>query len=147
MASAASPGASQQRYLVVRVGGLTCALASRSVERVLRGLTIYPVPGSNPRLLGLTQSDGEPLAVLDLLSLLEGGDQIDSTQPLVIVVTAGSREGSETIGLAVDEALEVALIPDRAISLEGSGTLVCGYARLDAGTVRVLDLTILGEGG
>jgi chemotaxis signal transduction protein len=131
----------------VRVGTLTCALPSGSVQRVRRGLKIYPVPGSNPHLFGLTQSDGEPLAVLDLLRLLDGEAQIESAQPLVVVVTAGPQESSETIGLAVDEALEVAVVPDGAITAASSGGLVCGTASVDDGSARVLDLSTLGKGG
>jgi chemotaxis signal transduction protein len=110
-------------------------------------VTIYPVPGADPRLIGLAQCDGEPIAVLDLLHLVEGADEIGSGPPVVVVVRAGAEEALETLGLAVDEALEVATIPERLLTTDGAGGLVRGTASFGDGTVRVLDLSALGETG
>jgi len=131
-----------RRYLLVRVGaGTRCAVPAQSVQRILRSLTVYPVPGAQPKLVGLAQYRGDPIAVLDLEVLLGGRAESSAGHGVTVVVSAGAAEASETVGLAVAEALEVATIRDIA---PGGEWLVVGEAVVGDKLVRVLDLARLG---
>ncbi len=98
------------RYLLVRTGGRRCALPLDVVRRVVRGLQIYPVPGSDQRLLGLAQFGGEPMAIVDLAALF---DEVGGRHGDGVTVVVGRRSGGDSgsvLGLAVDEVAEVSEI-------------------------------------
>jgi chemotaxis signal transduction protein len=94
------------RYLLVRSGSLNCALPASDVVRVVRGLTCFPIPGSKSRLLGLAQYGGEPLPVLDLHALVNGGGS-GTRYTTTVIVGRSRRRDRKIIGLAVDEVVRV----------------------------------------
>lgn len=129
-----------RRWLLVRAGGAAYALPARDVRFVVRGLVCHPVPGARPRLLGLAQYGGEPLAVLDLHALAEGG-AAQTSQRVTVVLGRRSERRAPAVGLAVDAALRVAEFsgpqsPD-------DGRLVQGALSVDDETVTVLDTSVL----
>jgi len=75
-------------------------------------LQIVPLPGSPARLQGLAGFRGEPLAVLDLRSLLTGVEPLTGTAGTVVVVSAGV---GESVGLAVDQAVGVVCRDDEEL--------------------------------
>lgn len=95
-----------ERVLVVDAGGDRYGIPLGVVRRVLRDLRIVPVPGAPARLLGLAGFGGEPLAVLDLRSVLTGTDPLSSSPAVVVVV---GTDGAEVLGLAVDHAAGVTI--------------------------------------
>ncbi len=131
------------RFLLLRTGCVLCAVPIGRVLRVRRKLHVHPVPGSDSRLVGLAQYRGEPLTVLDIGVLVDGDKQPSENQPITVVVRAGAQ-GLETIGLAVDEAVDLATIPEATITVLSEG-LVAGEAVLGSELVRILDLGALGD--
>lgn len=130
-----------QRFLLVRAGGVSYAVPASQVRHLVRGLTCFPVPGSSPRLLGLAQFAGEPLAVLDLPALAEGG-QARSGHWVTVILGRSGRDSWPAIGLAVDEALRVeALDWDEPVA--GQRRLVGGVVRVGGIEVKVLDASLL----
>jgi chemotaxis signal transduction protein len=130
-----------QRFLLVRAGGVCYGIAADQVRHLVRGLTCHPLPGSNPRLLGLAQFGGEPLAVLDLHALAEGGPAL-SGQWVTVILGRGDRDSWSAIGLAVDEALRVEVL-DRQPSGGRGRRLVQGVVELGDCAVKVLDTSLL----
>jgi chemotaxis signal transduction protein len=126
-------------HLLVRVGETTAALPASAVRRVARALRLHPLPGSGEGLLGLAEFAGEPLAVLDLARLLGVGAAVSEAPPVTVVAWLGAGSERELVGLAVDEALEVAEL-DVARAAAGGGELLAGQR-----PVRVVDLERLGE--
>ncbi len=113
---------------------------------MLRSLDVYPVSGGPPELLGLGGWGGEPLVVLDLRTVLEGGEPTTSASPSVVVVSTGSDDHPEVVALAVDEALNVVAISHADVTeTEGAGP-VGGEAELDGRLVRMVRVDRLGSG-
>lgn len=146
MAETSTPQGEQRRYLVVRSGGVRCAIPARSVRRVVRGLPITPVPGSARRLVGLTHHDGDPIVVLDLLELLDLGLGETSGPLEVTVVARVGPSGEELVGLGVDDAIEVASLDLSDLQAPAPGP-VAGEVLVGGQLVRVLDLEALGGWG
>jgi chemotaxis signal transduction protein len=101
-----TPAQEDRRFLLVRTGGLRCAVPAASVRRVVRDLASHPLAGARPHLIGLSQYGGEPLAIIDLHAALTGGQpRPDHRTTLIIKPPSGPLGGS--LGLAVDEAVDV----------------------------------------
>lgn len=134
----------QRQYLIVRTGGVRCAIPAVSVRRVVRGMPITPVPGSARRLVGLAHHDGDPIAVLDLAEVLGLGLGEGAAQPGVTVVARVGPAGEGLVGLGVDDALAVTT-PDpedlRRASAGPAEAVAVGGQQL-----RVVDLERLGGG-
>lgn len=130
-------GEGDRRFLIVRSGALRCALPASDVVRVVRGLPCHPIPGAQIHLLGLSQYGGEPLPVLDLHALVEGGPSGLRHRSTVILGRARRRDRS-VLGLAVDEVLRVAELPELA-PFERSSGLVVGSVVVDGGAITVVN--------
>jgi chemotaxis signal transduction protein len=130
-----------RRFLLVRAGGVRYALPAAAVRHVVRGLACHPVPGSQPKLLGLAQFAGEPLAVLDLHALAEGG-AAQSAQWVTVILGRGDGESLSALGLAVDEALRVETL-DTGAGNDASGPFFEGCACADGGEAKVLNTALL----
>jgi len=134
-------GARDRRFLLVRSGGVYCALPAAQVRLVVRGLTCHAVPGGQPHLLGLAQYGGEPLAVLDILALVSGGAPRANNRATVILGRKRRRSGT-SLGLAVDEALRVVSVTEMPDAEIADG-LVTGTVFLDDRPVKVLNTSVL----
>ena len=136
-------------HLLVRAGEYVCALPLVSVRRVLRSITIHPLPGSSPELKGLAEFAGEPLPVLDLARLAGAPPGANPPFPVTIVVWVGPADARELVGLAADAALEVVDVPPGSIVGGGSagrdGGFILGEAAIGDEVVRVLHLEALGR--
>ena len=137
-------GLTEGSHLLVQAGEYVCALPIGSVRRVLRALTVHPLPGSAAELQGLAEFSGEPLPVLDLARLVDAPPGPRPSYPVTVVVWAGPPAERELVGLAADAALDVAEVPLAAV-VGGDGGLVLGEAPLGEGLVRVLNLEALGR--
>lgn len=143
-ASDGSHGASREadeRYLLVNTGQLRCALPAAMVRQVVRSLSLYPVPGSQPHLLGLAQFAGEPLAVLDLHALVTEGVPGSAHRATVILGRAPESAG-RVVGLAVGEAVGVAALHVAGGHHEGS-SLITATATFEEQDVRIVDPSLL----
>ena len=126
-----------RRYLLVRSGGIRWALPADQVRRVVRNLACHPVPGGLPHLLGLAQYGGEPLAVLDLHTLVTGDTLRSDHRATVILGRRGERSGA-VLGLAIDEAQRVVTLA-RPPQPGSDDALVQGTVTIDGDPVKVLD--------
>lgn len=131
-------------HLLVQAGEYVCALPLVSVRRVVRSLTVHPLPGSAPELEGLAEFGGEPLPVLNLARMVNAAPGANPSYPVTVVVWAGAADSREVMGLAVDAALEVADVPSSSVVAGGGGFLV-GEAPVAGRVVRVLNLEALGR--
>jgi chemotaxis signal transduction protein len=131
-------------HLLVRAGDYVCALPIKSVRRVMRALTIHPLPGASPELKGLAEFAGEPLPILDLARLVGAPPGASPPFPITIVAWAGPPAARESVGLAADSALEVVEVPFGAVAVADGGFVV-GEASVGGRVVRVLNLEILGR--
>src|SRR5215470_16884401 len=134
-------------HLLVRAGDRVCALPLRSVRRVMRALSVHPLPGAAPELKGLAEFAGEPLPVLDLARLVGAGPGASRPFPVTIVAWAGPPATREAVGLAAEAALAVAAVPPESVvgGAGGDGGFVVGEACVGGEVVRVLDLEALGR--
>jgi chemotaxis signal transduction protein len=141
------PGEPQARHegthLLVRAGEYACALPMASVRRVVRALTVHPLPGAADELEGLAEFAGEPLPVLNLGRLVHAPPGANPAYPVTVVVWVGPAEAREMVGLAADAALEVVHVPAEAL-VAGDGGLLLGEAPVGGEVVRVLNLEALG---
>jgi chemotaxis signal transduction protein len=82
-------GLSTGSHLLVQAGEYVCALPLVSVRRVVRSLTVHPLPGSAPELEGLAEFGGEPLPVLNLARMVNAAPGANPSYPVTVVVWAG----------------------------------------------------------
>jgi chemotaxis signal transduction protein len=139
-------GLSTGSHLLVQAGEYVCALPLVAVRRVVRALTVHPLPGAAPELKGLAEFGGEPLPVLNLARLVNAAPGANPAYPVTIVVWVGSQETREQVGLAADAALEVVDVAPGSI-VHGDGGFILGEAPIAGKVVRVLDLAALGREG
>lgn len=131
-------------HLLVRAGEYVCALPLASVRRVVRALTIHPLPGAADELLGLAEFGGEPLPVLNLARLINAPAGANPSYPVTIVVWAGAADSREMVGLSADAALEVVKVSRDSI-VAGDGGFLLGEAPLKGDVVRVVNLEAFGR--
>lgn len=140
------PDSPELRCLLVQAGQYLCALPLVALRRVERGLTVHPLPGGPPQLLGLAEFAGEPLPVLDLGRLVGAPPGATPQLPVTIVAWAGHGDEREAVGLAADAALAIAAIPAGPWPGEVRG-LVRGEVALGGQLVRVIDPAWLESAG
>jgi chemotaxis signal transduction protein len=131
-------------HLLVRAGEYACALPLGSVRRVVRALTVHPLPGALGELEGLAEFGGEPLPVLNLARLVKAPPGANPAYPVTVVVWVGGEGAREMVGLAADAALEVVHVAADSV-VAGDGGLLTGEAPVAGEIVRVLNLEALGH--
>ena len=131
-------------HLLVRAGEYACALPLASVRRVVRALTVHPLPGAAGELEGLAEFGGEPLPVLNLARLVNASPGANPSYPVTVVVWVGPPESRETIGFTADAALEVVHVPPESV-VAGDGGFLQGEAPVGGEVVRILNLESLGR--
>lgn len=125
------------RCLVVRSGGEQFCLPTSCVRGVLRNHAVYPVPGASAPMVGLAEVGGEPVVVVDLKELVEGRGGVED-HSLILLVHTGEGESAQTVGLAIDEALEMVPVPEREGGTVPPG-LVAGEGSFNGQRMRILD--------
>jgi purine-binding chemotaxis protein CheW len=101
-------------FLVFSLGREWYALDLTAVRKVLRPVPFARVPGALPEVLGLMNSQGEVLCILDLRKILGMPPAEDSPAEgrLVVVVSAGGKEA----GVLVDTVDDVWELPASAVA-------------------------------
>ncbi len=135
---------SEGTHLLVRAGEYACALPLAQVRRVVRSLTVHPLPGAAGELEGLAEFGGEPLPVLNLARLVRAPQGANPAYPVTVVVWVGPADAREMIGLSADAALEVVHVVAGSI-VAGDGGFLQGEAPVGGEVVRVLNLEALGR--
>lgn len=95
-------------HVIFRVGGSDYALPVREVLHMESFTTATRVPGAPPWVLGLVQSRGRTVPVVDLRARF-GEPPGEPTMDRRIIVT---EHDHRTVALLVDSAREVAELPD-----------------------------------
>lgn len=134
----------RDRYLLVQVGEDLCLLPLDRVRRIVRELSVAPLPGTTAELKGLAEFGGEPLPVLDLGQLTNAAPGPNPSYSVTVIAWAGPSEARELIGLAVDAVLEVVAVAPDSVAAGGDG-VVRGEAMLGDRPVRVISLAALGR--
>jgi purine-binding chemotaxis protein CheW len=131
--------------VVFRLGRELHACDVRLVEEVVNGARVHPLPDVPRPLLGVIRLRGALVPVLDVAPGL-GVRLEESSTPDVLVLDAGDRR----VGVAVDEAREVASFPASAVRPAPPRGAereehVLGVARSDDALVTLLDLAAVLE--
>jgi purine-binding chemotaxis protein CheW len=136
--------AEEERAVVVRLGGTEFGINVRQVREVLRVPPITRLPFPPPTILGIVSIRGTLVPVMDLGARLLGhpGDR----QGRLVVVRDPEGEGS--IGLLVDEVLDLAPLeqaahepPPEVESSLPSGWILGVLSPEDSRLVTLLELT------
>jgi len=126
---------------MVRSGGYRCGIPVAAAKQVSSARRLDRVPGSDPRLLGLAQIGGEPVAVVDLHALLDPDGAPGGSHELTVVIRRG--DGTSAIGLAVDEAFGVAVINGEVRRHDADPDVVAGRCEHSGRPVFILDPSTL----
>jgi chemotaxis signal transduction protein len=129
---------------LVEIGEYLCAIPINQVRQVVRALSVHPLPGASPELLGLAEFTGEPIPVLDLGCLVGAPTAARPTNPVTVIVWAGPPDARELVGLAADAALEIVEIAPADVTVTGPG-LIGGEVALGGRVACVLNLEALGN--
>ena len=87
--------------------------------------------------MGLAQVGGEPAVVVDLKELVEGRAVAEDHRLIVLIHTGGPGPG-HTVGLAIDEALE--MVPMPAVNRDGGARgVIMADTEFEGRPVRIVD--------
>ncbi len=94
--------------LCFQVGGRVFAMDIMIIREILRHQVVTPIPSAPPHIAGVVNLRGELIPVIDLdRGLLDGPGHDGMEDPKLVVVRTGSR----TVGLLMDQVLEVVSVP------------------------------------
>ena len=124
-------------YLLVRSGGHRCAIPVEAAKLVTRAPKVFPLHSSEPRLLGLAQIAGEPVAVVDLYALLHPEGGMGGGHELTVIIREPG--GRSSLGLAVDEAFGVIAVANKQPRREDDPGWIAGRSSVDDRPVVILD--------
>lgn len=136
------------KHITFRVGAELYALPIHVVREILGLLPITRVPHAPPDVRGVVNLRGRVIAVTDLRRKFQTPSQEDTDQTVIIVTQLPQEvgeSGETTLGLVVDEVIEVADLRPEDIQLppsldsEAVGFLA-GTAHVDGSLVFLLDL-------
>lgn len=114
--------------VLVRMGGRPCAIPADAIVEVVPRVLLRQVPNAPQEVLGVMNLRGRVVTVIDVRARFsDSPDPLPAYQHLVIV----DREG-QYVGLAVDDVLEVRIVPEDAVERPGDVTGVPG-----PGVVRI----------
>ena len=86
------------------VDGLACSLPMEQVEQVVAMPAITPLPGADPRVLGVIDLHGSPCLVINLRRLLGLREALIQPEQHLLIVKTGER----ICAVGVDQVLDVA---------------------------------------
>lgn len=140
------PAGPSRKWVTFRLGRETFALEVMQLREVLRDFELEAAPGSDSRVVGLTNIRGEVVTVLDARVMLRsaGGDG-ESPDPRIMVLDTGA----ERLGLLVDAVVDVVAFADADIEPcpRGQGpsdrTRVAGVVALSDDLVMLIDAQAL----
>ena len=127
----------KDHYLLVRSGGYRCAIPVEAAKLVTKAPKVYPLHSSEPRLLGLAQIAGEPVAVVDLQALLDPEGGPGGSHNLTVIIRKPG--GGSSLGLAVEEAFGVITVVDERARREDDPRWVAGRSSVGERPIVILD--------
>ena len=137
---AAAPDSAMLKFTV---GGLNCALPLADVQEITAMVSVTPLPGAGPHLLGVIDYHGTPSRVLDVRHLLNlPGAPIQPEQHLLVL-----RLGAELLAVPCDQAEAVLWGRVQPVTAgRASGPLIQGLIQAEDGVILVLDSAHLMKG-
>lgn len=130
-----------RQLVLFRLGPRTYGIELDHVREIIPQRTATRVPGAPAFVPGLINVRGTIVTVIDLGMRLHGGSSTVADGSIVLV-----ERGARVVGVAVDEVMDVARVPDSAMEPPPPGAeCVRGAARLGEhaegeAVVMVLDL-------
>lgn len=131
----------QGQILVCRVGGMLTCIDLSDIERTISLVTIQPMPGSAPHVVGIMNFAGSSLPVIDLairLGLQSAAYTLDT--PILVCVHEKRR-----IGVIVQDIVGIRAQPDQQLTDEFGryGAAFRASVHTDLGLVLMLNPTWL----
>lgn len=106
------PAGPSRKWVTFRLGQETFALEVMQLREVLRDFELEAAPGSDSRVVGLTNIRGEVVTVLDARVMLGSAcAAVESPDPRIMILDTGA----ERLGLLVDTVLDVVAFADADI--------------------------------
>jgi purine-binding chemotaxis protein CheW len=99
-------------YLVFKLAGEIYAAPVALIREILKPPMLTPVPRAPPAVLGIVSVRGPVVTVVDLRRRLRLPEMPNTTRTRILLVNA---TGGETLGLFVDEVLQVYKLVDSEI--------------------------------
>jgi purine-binding chemotaxis protein CheW len=134
------------KYMTFRLASEEYGLEILKVRELIGLLEITRIPKAAPHVRGVINLRGKVIPVVDL-RLKFGMQAIDSTnQTVIIVVQLASHNGGVTVGILVDEVLEVRAIsegdiePPPSLDAHASSSFILGVGKADKRVVFLLDI-------
>jgi purine-binding chemotaxis protein CheW len=134
------------KYMTFRLASEEYGLEILKVRELIGLLEITRIPKAPPHVRGVINLRGKVIPVVDL-RLKFGMQAIDSTnQTVIIVVQLASHHGGVTVGILVDEVLEVRAIgaediePPPNLQNDVSTNFILGVGKADKRVVFLLDI-------
>lgn len=130
----------EQKFLQFRLCDAVLGLPVQQVLEIIRVAAISPVPSTHPELIGAVTVRGEAIPVLDLSRALDLGEHPVTLRMFIVIVSVDG----ETIGLVVDEVLDVTVVPGERIASTdtrlGSSPLAAAVRAVGDELLAVVDL-------
>jgi len=126
----------ESAMLKFTVGGLNCALPLGDVQEITAMVSVTPLPGASPHLLGVIDCHGTPCPVVDVRHLLNlPSAAIQPEQHLVVL-----RLSTQCLAIPCDQAETVLWGRVRPVAAgPASGPLIKGVIQGEDGVILVLD--------
>ena len=138
--------ADHQQYLTFVLGGETYAVGILAIKEIIEFGRLTTVPMMPAFVRGVINLRGAVVPVLDLEARFGRGETRVGRRSCIVIVEIAADDGSQVVGILVDQVNEVLEIP--ASDIEPAPTFgaglrpdfIAGMARQDAGFVVVLSL-------
>jgi purine-binding chemotaxis protein CheW len=137
----ANKQSNDEKYVIFKLDEDIFGVSLGNVVEVCRSLPVTPLPNTPLWLAGIANMRGSLLSVIDLQAFEPSS--IQASKPKMIVLTDGGKQVS--IGLLVDQILEIAFLPNEGIvpfptpKLMGARHFVSGKSPYKASSLLVLD--------
>lgn len=138
-----------QNYMIFTVAAQHYAIAVTDIREILTYNGFTKLPDTNPWVVGIIETRGQPMPIIDLRIRFE-----TQTSPLytnkTIIIATKLPEG-KLLGLIVDSVEEIESFPHSSILLSDgidshlNSRLIQGYIQTPRYSILLLDHTLFGE--
>jgi len=135
------------KYLTFRLGGEEYGLEILKVQEIIQMQAVTRVPRTPDYIRGVINLRGKVIPVVDLRLKFAMPPTQSTDQTVIIVVQWASSHGSATLGVLVDEVLEVMNIvaeqiepPPNLCSTNGETDFILGIGKAEKRVIFLLDI-------
>jgi purine-binding chemotaxis protein CheW len=143
--SSAGPGPAG-KYMTFRLASEVYGLEILKVRELIGLMEITRIPRAPSHVRGVINLRGKVIPVVDLRLKFEMEAAHVTSQTVIIVVQLAAESGGLTMGILVDEVLEVRAIPDADVepppNLQGqaASSFILGVGKADKRVIFLLDI-------